>query len=117
MDLKCTMNKSNTNNKVSLKGKTDYNIPTFSMKSSLVIMIGAIVATFIFPYILKFIGIDFKIGVVIGNVLITSYAVAYSRYFIETNKKYCKGFWITYIGFALAFLIISTFWLYLKAYI
>ncbi|MBS6007293.1 MAG: hypothetical protein KIB43_10070 [Clostridium baratii] len=71
--------------------KTDYGIPTFGFKSSLVIMLGAVISTFIVPYILSFIGIDFKTGVILGNATITSYALAYSRYFIETKKKYPRN--------------------------
>lgn len=117
MASRCVKSKKYTKAKVFASGKTDYGIPTFSFKSSLVIMLGAVNSTFIVPYILSFIGIDFKLGVMIGNATITSYALAYSRYFIETNKKYCKGFWITYGGFALAFCIIAFFWMYLNAYI
>lgn len=117
MVSKCVKNKKATEVKAFADSRTDYGIPTFSFKSSLVIMLGAAISTFIVPYILSFIGIDFKTGVILGNAVITSYALAYSRYFIETKKKYCKGFWITYGGFALAFCIIAFFWMYLKAYI
>jgi len=117
MVSKCVKSKKTTQVKAFANGRTDYGIPTFSFKSSLVIMLGAVISTFIVPYILSFIGIDFKTGVVIGNATITSYTLAYSRYFIETNKKYCKRFWMTYGGFALAFCIIAFFWMYLGAYI
>ena len=117
MVSKYVKGKKTTQVKSFANSKTDYGIPTFGFKSSLVIMLDAVISTFIVPYILSFIGIDFKTGVILGNATITSYALAYSRYFIETKKKYCKGFWMTYGGFALAFCIIAFFWMYLEAYI
>ena len=97
--------------------KTDYGIPTFSFKSSLIIIVAASIATFLVPYVLSFIGLSFDFGVIIGNAVITSFALAYSRYFIESKRGYCKGFFVTYGGFALAFCIIAFFWMYLNSYI
>lgn len=105
------------NEKIFASCKTDYKIPTFSFKSSLLIILGSITSTFVVPYVLSFFGMNFKLGIVIGNSTITSYILAYSRYFLESNNKYCKGFWITYGGFALSFCIIAFFWIYLNAYI
>ncbi|MCR2044501.1 hypothetical protein [Anaerosalibacter massiliensis] len=97
--------------------KTDYEIPIFSMKSALIILLDAIVGTFVFPYILTLFGVSFKFGVILGNVIFTGYALSYARFFIESNKGYCKKFWFTYAGFSLAFAIIVYFWLYLGIYI
>lgn len=97
--------------------KTDYKIPTFSIKGALIILLGAIVGTFIFPYLLSLIGVNFKFGVVLGNAIFTGYALAYARFFMELGKGYCKKFWLTYGGFSLAFAIIAYFWLYLETYI
>lgn len=98
-------------------GKTDYKIPTFSFRSSLIIMLGAVAGSLIVPLLLSTIGISFDIGVVIGNITVTSYTIAYVRYFIESDEKYCKGFLLTYLGFAVSFGVIAFFWLFLGVYI
>lgn len=97
--------------------KTDYGIPTFSMKSAFIMMVAGTIGTLFVPYVLSFINIDFKLGVILGNSILTAYSVAYARYFIETKNGYSKSFWLTYIGFALSFLIIGIFWMYLDTYI
>lgn len=97
--------------------KTDYDIPRFSLKSSLIILLGAILSTVVFPYILSLIGISHKMGIVIGNTLILSFILTYVRFFLETKRGICKKFWITYFGFGIAFGCISFFWIYLGKYI
>lgn len=121
-------NKKNANNKVNNAGakmpvgnmrttKTDYDIPTFGFKSAILIIIAAFISTVILPVVLQFINLPVNLVAVIANTFITSYAVAYSRYFIESKKGYCKGFWITYIIFAVSCFVIGFFWLYLNSYI
>lgn len=97
--------------------KTDYDIPKFSLKSSLIILLGAIGATVIFPYVLSLIGLDNRIGVVIGNTFLLGFVLSYVRFFIETKRGFCKKFWITYLGFGITFGFISFFWMYLNTYI
>lgn len=97
--------------------KTDYEIPTFSMKSAFVILLGAVFGTFIFSYLLTLFGVSFKLGVILGNVIFTGFALAYARFFIESRKGFCIKFWLTYGGFSLAFAIIAYSWLYLDTYI
>lgn len=97
--------------------KTDYDIPTFGFKSALVILAGAIVGTIIFPIILSLFGVSQNLGILIGNTIITSFTIAYSRFFIESNKGFCRNFWINYFLFALAFGFISYFWRYIGLYI
>lgn len=97
--------------------KTDYDIPTFGFKSALVIILGAIVGTMIFPILLGVFGISLNLSIVLGNTLITSLSIAYSRFFIETKRGYCKAFWINYGLFALSFGIISYFWRYIGLFI
>ena len=97
--------------------KTDYNIPTFGYKSALVILLGAVIATIIIPSILSVLGISNSFSILIGNTFITSLAIAYSRFFIETKRGYCKAFWINYGLFALSFGIISYFWRYIGLFI
>lgn len=97
--------------------KTDYNIPMFSYKSAFLLIFSGIVSTLVIPSLLSLIGIPANVAIIICNTLILGYAVAYSRYFIETKKGYCKKFWYTYIFFGIMFGIVSYFWLYLEVYI
>lgn len=106
-----------TTNQSKPQVKTDYNIPRFSLKSSLCIILGAAGSTIVFPYLLSLLGISYSTGVVIGNTLILGFVLAYVRFFVETNKGFCKKFWMTYIGFGAAFGFISFFWMYLNTYV
>lgn len=55
-------------------------------------MASALIGTIAFPFLLSMFGINYKIGVVIGNTIITSFAVAYTRYFIESKRGFSLGF-------------------------
>ncbi|WP_297639565.1 hypothetical protein [uncultured Clostridium sp.] len=87
------------------------------MKSSLIIILGACVSTIFFPYLLNIIGIDFKVGVMLGSTFILSFVLAYVRCFIESKKGFTKSFYITYLIFAVAFGVISFFWMFLNTYV
>ncbi|MGO1041925.1 hypothetical protein ACTPEO_04250 [Clostridioides difficile] len=102
----------NTKKYIEKNQKTDYKIPTISFKSGLILMVSALVGTIVFPFFLSMFGINYKLGVVIGNTIITSFAVAYTRYFIETKRGFSYGFFRMYILFALSFAIIGYFWIY-----
>ncbi|MGL5616241.1 MAG: hypothetical protein ACRDD2_08445 [Sarcina sp.] len=97
--------------------RTQYEIPTFSFKGSIIILCFAILGTLVVPTVLSFLGVSFKLGAIIGNVLVTAYGIAYVRCFVESKIGYCKKFYVTYVGFSVAFGIISVFWLYLNTYI
>ena len=99
------------------KTKTDYDIPTFGFKSALLIVGAAIVSTIVIPMLLQFTGLNFEVVAIIANTLITSYAVAYSRYFIESKKGYCKKFWYTYLIFAVSFCVRGFLWLIMSVYV
>ena len=97
--------------------KTDYNIPTFGFKSALLIIAGGIVGTMILPMLLSVFGISLNLSIVLGNTFITSFSISYARYFIESRKGFCKGFWLNYLFFAVSFAIISYLWGYLNFYL
>lgn len=97
--------------------RTDYNIPTFGYKSALVLLLGGVVGTIIFPMFLSLFGVNTNFGVLIGNTFIMSFSISYSRYFIETKKGYCKSFWLNYAFFAFSFGIMSYLWKYLKFFV
>ena len=93
------------------------HLPTFGFKSALLIVGAAIVSTIVIPMLLQFTGLNFEVVAIIANTLITSYAVAYSRYFIESKKGYCKKFWYTYLIFAVSFCVIGFLWLIMSVYV
>jgi len=98
-------------------GKTEYDIPTFSFKSAILLVIGGALATLVVPSLLALVGIDRNVSIVLGSGIILGGTLAYSRFYIETQRKKCKEFWFTYLGFGAVFSIISFFWVYLESYI
>ena len=97
--------------------RTDYDIPTFGFKSALIILFGAIIGTIIFPGLLGMLGVSSNFSIMIGNTFITSFVLTYVRYFIESKKGFCKGFWISYLFFGISFGIMSYLWRYLNFFV
>ena len=89
--------------------------PFFNWKSMLVVLAGATFAVTLFPFMLSFIGIPIHIGSVIGNTFITSFACAWTRFFVDNKKGFCKEFWQQYAVFAIIFGCISYFLIYRRA--
>lgn len=116
-NTKTTQNKPNVKKDIEKTQKTDYNIPTISFKSGVILMASAAIGTILVPYLLSMAGIDYRFGVIIGNVIITAFAVAYTRYFVETKRGFCMGFWRLYGLFAIAFAVIGWFWVYKGVYL
>lgn len=112
-----SQNNSNVKRDIEKTQKTDYNIPTISFKSGVILMVAAALGTILVPYIMSIFGFDYRLGVIIGNVIITAFAVSYTRYFIETKRGFCLGFWRLYGLFAIAFAIIGYFWAYKGVYL
>lgn len=81
----------------------------------LVVLAGATFAVTLFPFVLSFIGIPVHIGSVIGNTFITSFACAWTRFFVDNKKGFCKEFWQQYAVFAIIFGCISYFLIYRRA--
>ncbi|MDX5658219.1 hypothetical protein [Clostridioides difficile] len=111
-NAKSTKSNKNTKKQMEKNQRTDYNIPTISLKSGFILIVSYLVSTVVFPLLLSILGIDNRFGVVIGNSLITSFAVAYARYFVDTKSGYSLGFFRLYILFALSLAIIGYFWIY-----
>ncbi|MCR1950594.1 MULTISPECIES: hypothetical protein [unclassified Clostridium] len=97
--------------------KTDYDIPTFGFKSAFFILLGAVTGTIICPMILGIFGVSMNFGILVGNTFITSFAVNYSRFFIESKRGYCKAFWMNYAFFGFSFGVITYLWRYLNFFI
>lgn len=104
-------------NKSMTMGKTDFGIPTFGFKSAFILVLAGTLSTWVMPLLLSLVNIDTRVSIVLGNGIILGGALAYCRYYIETQKKRCKGFWLTYLGFGVIFSMISFFWVYLRSYI
>ena len=92
--------------------KVEETKPFFNWKSMLIVLVGATFAVTLFPFMLSFIGVPIHIGSVIGNTFITSFACAWTRFFVDTKRGYCKEFWQQYAIFALLFGGISYFLIY-----
>lgn len=85
-------------------GTTDYDIPVFSLKSAVLIVGLTMVLTVVISWITS--------AVWARNLTISitlSLTVAYSRYFIDTDRKLCKGFYLTAAVIFLAVLIVLCF--------
>lgn len=95
--------------------KTEEKKPFFNWKSMLVVLAGATFAVTLFPFMLSFIGVPITIGSVIGNTFITSFACAWTRFFVDNKKGFCKEFWQQYAVFAIIFGCISYFLIYRRA--
>jgi hypothetical protein len=95
--------------------KVEETKPFFNWKSMLIVLAGATFAVTLFPFMLSFIGIPIHIGSVIGNTFITSFACAWTRFFVDNKKGFCKEFWQQYAVFAIIFGCISYFLIYRRA--
>lgn len=93
-----------------LAAKTDYNVPMFSFKSALLIILTGIMSTIILPSLLANLGLDKGWAVIVLAPIFMGFAVAFSQFFIERKRGKCKQFWYTYLFFGLMFLIIAFFW-------
>lgn len=96
--------------------KTDYDIPMFGFKSAFLILISGIIGSILVPMFFSSLGMDDKIANIIGNLIFPGLGIAYSRYFIESKKGICKGFYVTYAIFAISFGIITYFWRYQQVF-
>lgn len=83
-------------------GKTDYNIPMFGYRSSLIICLVSVLVILFVPEASRMI---FKVqwpGCLISGVMI-GYTIAFTQYFVERKLGFCKGFAL--IGAALSLFI------------
>lgn len=97
--------------------KTEYGIPKFGFKSSFLLIGVATLGCVIIPLLLSFLGINFKLAVILGSTFITPLGIAFSRCFIESDIGFGKTFNKLYIGFGAAFALISIFWTVFNNYI
>lgn len=97
--------------------KTDYDIPSFSIKSAFIIMSSAVISTVIIPLILSLFGIESTMITVILNGIILGGTLSFTRFFVESKRGICKKFWYTYASFGVSFSLITYYWLHLGSYI
>lgn len=94
-------------------GTTDHDISMFGYKSAFLIMIGGMFFLFIGAYLDKLLPLG---GYHIIHALIGGMGMgicfALSRYFIDSKKGLCKGFWVSFaVVSTLATLFIMSFYI------
>lgn len=93
--------------------KKDSEIKPFSLQSAIGIILSSLAGSILFPFLLSLVGIkDVRLGILLGNVFISSFGFTWVRHFIDSKKGFCKSFWIQYATFAVIFGIISYLWFY-----
>lgn len=75
-------------------GSTDYDIPMFGYRSSLLILMITFMTLLMIPALCNAIGMNYRLPTVIISALCSGFSVAYSQFFIERKKGLCKGFWM-----------------------
>lgn len=91
-------------------------IPRFSFKSSLLILLSAVVGSVLIPYVAYEAGVDYRIFAVIANAILISATLTYTRYFIDTKKGFGNWCYKTFAIFATTIGIITYFWLFHGVY-
>lgn len=92
----------------SLFGETDYNIPVFGFRSALLIFGATLVSLLVCTQLFPFIGMDFRLPNALITGLVCGWSVAYSQFFIERKKGFCRNFWLmaAFFGIAAFFVIL-----------
>lgn len=85
-------------------GTTDYDIPVFSLKSAFLIVGLTMVLTVVVSRITSSVlARNLTISITLGLT------VVYARYFIDTDRKFCKGFYLTAVTIFLAVFVVLCF--------
>lgn len=88
-------------------GITDYDIPMFGLKSSLLIAIVMMLSLIVCINGFTYFDIDFRLPNAIISGISCGLSVAYSQFFIERKKGVCKEFFIVVGIFSfIAFIVI-----------
>ena len=88
------------------------NIPKFSIRSSLLLLLAGVLGGIIIPYLFYELGWNSKIAVMLFLPALISLAIAYGQCFIETKDGLSKRFLRNFI---IAFIVLETvsyFWLF-----
>lgn len=93
------------------------NIPSFSYKSALLILLSAVLGCFLIPYIFQQFNVNWKGLFVLTSSIIPAYTTAYCLYFIESNQRFNRSFFITFVLLSFIIGFISFFWIYDLIYI
>lgn len=75
-------------------GRTDYDIPYFSYKSSFFILGVTFFTLLIIPFICTQLHIDYRPWTLVFTSLNSGFSVALSQFFLERTLGLCKHFWI-----------------------
>ncbi|AZK44095.1 MULTISPECIES: hypothetical protein [Erysipelothrix] len=91
--------------------------PLISFKSAFIIVGSILLGTIIVPAMLNQVGLNQKWIQVIVVSSITALSTSFCFFFIETNKRLSRSFWLVFLILFLVIGLISTFWIYEILYI
>jgi hypothetical protein len=84
----------------------------FTFKSAFLITGAAVVGGILFPFLADMMGGDVRLVLLVGLTVTMAPAIAVSRYFFDSNRGICQGFWITLVIMLVAISCISYLLLY-----
>ncbi len=67
----------------------------FTFSSSLIIMGAGIVGGVVVPACVEAMGVDARLWTVAALSVLVSLALAFTRYFVDSRRGICRGFWVT----------------------
>ena len=79
----------------------------FTFSSSLILFAAAFVGAVLTPYAAEALGHDVRVASVLGLSVLLSAALAMTRYFLDSRRGLCRGFWITLVVSFAACLLVS----------
>lgn len=91
--------------------------PLISFKSAFIIVGSILLGTILIPAMLRQLGLNQKWIEVLVISGITSLTTSFCFFFIETNKRLSRSFWMMVIVLFFLIGLISTFWIYEILYI
>lgn len=79
----------------------------FTFSSAFILFAAAFVGAVLVPYAADSLGLDAKVASVVGLSVLLSIALASTRYFLDSKRGVCQGFWITLGVSFVACLVVS----------
>lgn len=90
-------------------GKTDYNIPMFGYKSSLLIVGVETIVVLLIVLLTNILSLDFRFWLTLLSPLSLALTISFSQNFIETKRGFGKNFYITFV--IIEFIFVTIFYL------
>ena len=80
----------------------------FTFSSSLILFVAAFAGGVLVPALAGELGLDARVATVAGISVLLPLALALTRYFLDSKRGLCRGFWITLgVSFAVCVLVVS----------